>query len=62
MQQEKYGRLLADYGSEFDCMRFEKKWGHLRTENKQIRDELKQLNQLISQLVESRRGGIHTTG
>ncbi len=55
MQQDNYGALLADYGRDFEEMKYEKKWGYLRNENKLIRDELKKLNQLITQLVESRR-------
>ncbi len=58
LQEDKYERLLAEYDARFDALPFEKQIVHLRTEDRVVREELKRLNQLISQFVECRRVGI----
>ena len=48
-------KILGDYPSTFATFSLDKQIGYLNTENKQIRDELKRLNDFISFIVDYKR-------
>lgn len=57
-QDENYKKLLADYDGQFEMLTFEKKANFLRNENKNLRESLKTLNEMITKLVEARKTSI----
>lgn len=56
--QAKYNVLLADHAPEFDSLGFNKKYLYLKKENKELREELKHFNSIITVLLESRSASI----
>ena len=54
-QSEAHQNLMKDYDANFDTLEFGRKVANLKGENKQLREELKKLNDLITRLVEARR-------
>lgn len=54
----KYEKLLANYDEKFDALSLEKKASQLRIDNKEFRNELKRLNNLITEIVESKKNCI----
>jgi hypothetical protein len=52
--QAKYNKILAEYDTEFDSSTFNRKYLYLKKENKELRDELKRFNAIITNLLESR--------
>ncbi len=55
MMQEKYDELLREPDPSFDLLPSDKQTAQLRLENKTVREELKRLNRLLSELLEFRR-------
>lgn len=54
-QKEKYDKLFGEYDAQFDMLSAERKNAKLKSENVLVREELKRLNKLINQLVESHK-------
>jgi len=60
--KEKFNELLKDSEPKMQGMSEDKKIIHLKYEDKMVREELKRLNLLITQLVESRREALKKKG
>ena len=54
MQRVKHKSLLRDYGSQFEDLNYRKKSAYLKNENKELCQELKRLNLLITDLILSK--------
>jgi len=53
--QLKYEKLISNYDENFEALPLEKKATMLKGDNKEIRSELKKLNEMISEMVEARK-------
>ena len=58
-EQAKCNKILADYDTEFAFLTFNKKYHYLKKESKELRNELKRFNAIITSLLESRNTSIY---
>ena len=54
-RKERHAEILIDYNAEFDSMNFCKKINYLKNESKELRNELRKFNDMISNLL-----GLHS--
>ena len=53
--QPQHEKMLSEYPAGFDSLQVEKQLAYLNSENKQIRSELRRLNDYITAVIEYRR-------